>query len=221
MLILPRCAANRRRRCSGEPTLSQPFRVQGFFEARWVRQCCLVSWSSWSLKTHFYWRSSFSSSGHLQPIYFSFSNAFVQLILNMVVEKSGFGIIFGGGLSSLLAAAHCHARFPTIEQVKHVPNLVGKRWVLCFGALHGPSRTWELWYAALRRINDHSNVRGSTKTVNINRIRLYQTSMLFMLPILRTWHWNWSIHIGSGQISQSRLAAINDNLHPHAHPHPS
>ena len=56
-------------------------------------------------------------------------------------EKSGFGIIFGGGLSSFLAAAHCHARFPTIEQVKHVPNLVGKRWILCFGALHGPSRT--------------------------------------------------------------------------------
>ena len=66
------------------------------------------------------------------------SNALVQLILNMVVEKSGFGIIFGGGLSSFLAAAHCHARFPTIEQVKHVPNLVGKRWILCFGALHGP-----------------------------------------------------------------------------------
>jgi hypothetical protein len=43
----------------------------------------------------------------------------------MVVEKSGFGIIFGGGLSSFLAAAHCHARFPTIEKVNHVPNLVG------------------------------------------------------------------------------------------------
>ena len=67
------------------------------------------------------------------------SNALVQLILNMVVEKSGFGIIFGGGLSSFLAAAHCHARFPTIEQVKHVPNLVGKCWIPCFEALHGPS----------------------------------------------------------------------------------
>jgi hypothetical protein len=72
---------------------------------------------------------------------FSFNVRTPQFILNMAVEKSGFGIIFGGGLSSFLAAAHCHARFPTIEQVKHVPNLVGKRWILCFGALHGPSRT--------------------------------------------------------------------------------
>ena len=147
MLILPRCAANRRRRCSGEPTLSQLFRVQGFFGAPWVRHCCLVSWSSWSLKTHFYWRLTVNKFFKPRPsapylFFILCSNALVQLILNMVVEKSGFGIIFGGGLSSFLAAAHCHARFPTIEQVKHVPNLVGKRWILCFGALHGPSRTW-------------------------------------------------------------------------------
>ena len=88
---LPRCPVNRRH--SGEPTLSQPFRVQGFFEARWVRHCCLVSWSSWSLTTHFYWRLSFSSRGHLQPTYFHLMferhNSFsTWLLRNQVLASS-------------------------------------------------------------------------------------------------------------------------------------
>ena len=142
MLILPRCAANRRRRCSGEPTLSQPFRVQVFFGARWVRQCCLVSWSSWSLKTHFYWRLTVNKFFKPRP---SAAYLFFILCSNATIhsqhgrcEKSGFGIIFGGGLSSFLAAAHCHARFPTIEQVKPVQNFVGKFGFLALKHYMGP-----------------------------------------------------------------------------------
>jgi len=69
---------------------------------------------------------------------FSFNVRTPQFILNMAVEKSGFGIIFGGGLSSFLAAAHCHARFPTIEQVKPVQNFVGKFGFLALKHYMGP-----------------------------------------------------------------------------------
>ena len=162
-LILPRCAVNRRRPFSGELTLSRLFRVQGFFDARWVRRCCLVSWPSLSLKIHLYWRLNPSSCGHLQPIHFSFCVQILQVILNIFVEKSGFGIIFGGGLSSFLAAGHCHARFPTIEQVKPVPNLAGTPWLPCFEELHLPSHTWRPWYADPLRILRCQEIWNSKK----------------------------------------------------------
>ena len=199
MLILPRCAANRRRRCSGEPTLSQPFRVQVFFGARWVRQCCLVSWSSWSLKTHVY--SSFSSRGHLHPIYFSFCvqtlsyNSFSTWSLrNQVLGSSSVeAFLLSWQRPIAMLASRPLSRWSMSQTLWESVGFFALEHYMGPVVLdnYGMLLFWEsmvtLMFGDLR--------------MNINRIRLYQTSMLSMLPILRIWHWNWSIHMGSGQIS--------------------
>ena len=52
-----------------------------------------------------------------------------------------------------------------------VSKLCGKIWIPCFEALHGPSHTWELWYADPLRINGHSGGTGPKIPVaNIDKV---------------------------------------------------
>ena len=102
---------------------------------------------------------------------FSFNVRTPQFILNMAVEKSGFWYHLRWRPFFFLGSGPLPCSLPDHWAGEACSKLCGKIWIPCFEALHGPSHTWELWYADPLRMNGHSGVTGpKTPVTNMDKI---------------------------------------------------